>query len=65
MIESKRWRDKRNGSIVTQFDIFDINFMEEVKDDRPNAWGLTSSEQKAADKRWGSVRKQQRMFRRR
>lgn len=30
MIESKKFRDKRTGEIVTQFDIFDIQYMEEV-----------------------------------
>ena len=29
-IESKKFRDKRTGAIVTQFDILDIGFMEEV-----------------------------------
>lgn len=32
MITVKKWRDKRNGEIVTQFNIFDIKYMEEVKE---------------------------------
>jgi len=31
MIESKRFRDTRTGEIVTQFNIFDIKYMEEVE----------------------------------
>ncbi len=30
MIESKRFKDVRTGEIVTQFDILDIKYMEEV-----------------------------------
>jgi hypothetical protein len=30
MIESKKFRDTRTGDIVTQFNIFDIKYMEEV-----------------------------------
>lgn len=31
-IKSKRFKDLRTGEIVTQFNIMDINFMEEVKE---------------------------------
>jgi hypothetical protein len=31
-IESKKWKDKRTGEIVTQFNILDIEFMEEVEE---------------------------------
>ena len=31
-IRSKRFRDKRTGEIVTQFNILDINHMEEVQE---------------------------------
>lgn len=31
MIEPKKYRDTRTGEIVTQFNIFDIKFMEELK----------------------------------
>jgi len=33
MVESKKYKDKRTGEIVTQFDILDIHHMEEVKID--------------------------------
>jgi len=33
MIESKKFRDTRTGEIVTQFNILDIKYMEEVKQD--------------------------------
>ena len=33
MITNKKFKDKRNGEIVEQFDIMDIGFMEEVKDE--------------------------------
>lgn len=33
MIESKKWRDVRTGEVVTQFNILDIQYMEEVEDD--------------------------------
>jgi len=32
MIKSKKFRDTRTGEIVTQFDILDIKFMEEIED---------------------------------
>jgi len=31
-MESKKFRDKRTGEIVTQFKLLDIKFMEEVKE---------------------------------
>ena len=33
MIKTKRYRDKKTGDIVTQFNIFDIEFMEEIKEE--------------------------------
>lgn len=30
MMKSKKFKDKRTGEIVTQFNILDIEFMEEV-----------------------------------
>lgn len=32
-IKPKKFRDKRTGEIVTRFNILDIKFMEEVKDE--------------------------------
>jgi len=31
MIVPKKWKDTRTGKIVTQFNIFDIKYMKEVK----------------------------------
>jgi len=33
MIENKKFKDIRTGEIVTQFNIMDIKYMEEVKAD--------------------------------
>jgi len=33
MITNKKFKDKRNGEIVEQFDILDIKYMEEVEDE--------------------------------
>ena len=32
MIETKKFRDTRTGETVTQFNIFDIKYMEEIKE---------------------------------
>jgi len=33
MIKNKKFRDTRTGEIVTQFNIFDIKYMEEIKEE--------------------------------
>ena len=39
-MKSKKWKDIRTGEIVTQFNILDIQYMEEYNNDEHNRWGI-------------------------